>query len=520
MRTTFDSSPRWSWGMACVLIALASGPAAAQQFGVDPEVVDLVEDAPPLATDADGSVLEGLRLFMRETFGGNGRVCASCHPPTNNFTIDPAFIRRLPRRDPLFVAEFDPKLRDLERPLLMRRFGLILENLDGFDKPGVMRSVPHTLGLSQSIAKDKGSDDRPPFPLAEMTGWSGDGSPEDGSLRNFALGAVMQHFPRTTERQGCDADQFNSVSNNCDFRIPNAAELDAMEAFQLFLGRQSEVNITPDSGASDEIFFCDDFVEAGRLLFDDAPAAGNTTRSCAFCHNNGGANDSDGNGRVFATGANRHPNAPACRARGTVPGDGGFGVVPYTTEDGREMCGTRRYFEVAFRGEEKFNTPSLIEAADTPPFFHNNIVDTIEEAVEFYTTDVFGSSGSGGGRPFILNKREIEQIAAMLRVLNALQNMKNGNRFDEIAKRQSAVRPQLAIAAVEVAASETEDAIEVLTRGPVELYSGTDVVRWLRRALELEERAIRRRNLSLLTEAVALKRRAGAQMIRMGEPCS
>jgi hypothetical protein len=24
---------------------------------------------------------------------GNGRTCATCHPPTNNFSIDPEFIR-------------------------------------------------------------------------------------------------------------------------------------------------------------------------------------------------------------------------------------------------------------------------------------------------------------------------------------------------------------------------------------------------------------------------------------------
>ena len=95
---------------------------------------------------------------MNETFDGNGRTCATCHPPTNNFTIDPDFIASLPPDDPLFVAEFNPDLAELEDPQLMRQFGLILENLDGFDRPGVMRGVPHTLGLPHLDRSDPDAD--------------------------------------------------------------------------------------------------------------------------------------------------------------------------------------------------------------------------------------------------------------------------------------------------------------------------------------------------------------------------
>ena len=38
----------------------------------------------------------------------------------------------------------------------MRRFGLILENLDGFDQPGVFRGVPHTLGLLVTMRRPRG----------------------------------------------------------------------------------------------------------------------------------------------------------------------------------------------------------------------------------------------------------------------------------------------------------------------------------------------------------------------------
>ena len=54
----------------------------------------------------------GRQLFNTETFNGNGRTCATCHPATNNFTLDPAFIAKLPKSDPLFVAETNPDLAE------------------------------------------------------------------------------------------------------------------------------------------------------------------------------------------------------------------------------------------------------------------------------------------------------------------------------------------------------------------------------------------------------------------------
>ncbi len=68
--------------------------------------------------------------------------------------------------------------------------------------------------------------------MTEATGWSGDGAPGDGSLRSFAIGAVTQHFPKT----------LNRIPGK-DFRLPTEAELDALEAFQLSLGRQTEINL-------------------------------------------------------------------------------------------------------------------------------------------------------------------------------------------------------------------------------------------------------------------------------------
>jgi cytochrome c peroxidase len=491
-----------------VLAALAAavtlaGTAQAQHFAVDPTIERLVEPGNVVASDPDDRVVEGFRLFTEETFGGNGRTCASCHPVDNNFTIDPAYIRKLPRRDPLFVAERNRDLRALEVPALMRRRGLILENLDGFEQPGVMRGVPHTLGLGLSIRNTS-----PDFPLPghEALGWSGDGAPGDGTLREFAIGAVTQHFPRTLERRACSLTAFEADPDACDFRLPTEAELDALLAFQLFTGRHEEVNI--DTGDANALSFSDPFVEQGRVLFDRAPSV-KGSRSCAFCHRNAGANDRNGDNLQFATGVRKHPNAPACKRPG-MPGDGGFGPEPVVDET--ISCAHGRSVVATFRGNGFFNTPSLIEAGDTPPYFHNNAVDTIEEAVAFYTTDAFNDSLSGDGNAFVLSREQIRQIAALLRTLNVLENIRSGNAYDQLALRMVERRPAAARRFVKLAIKETTDAIQVLNRGPVALFENSNVHRLLRRARNLEKRAIRRRKPNLLRLAIAAKNRARDQM--------
>ena len=115
----------------------------------------------------------GREIFFNQTFEGNGRTCGTCHRAENNFTIDPALIATLPDDDPLFVAETNPDLmKNFENPRLMREFGLIVENLDGFGDLAntfVQRGIPHTLGLRTSIDS----------PAGPRTGWSGSGVARD-----------------------------------------------------------------------------------------------------------------------------------------------------------------------------------------------------------------------------------------------------------------------------------------------------------------------------------------------------
>jgi len=417
-------------------------------------------------------VARGRDLFLNETFGGNGRTCATCHRPDNNHTIDPAYIAKLPAGDPLFVAETNPALKRLEKPWLLRKFGLMLTNIDGFeaDKPGVLRSVPHLLGLSNSIAAEIEDE-----PLAQhAVGWSGDGAPAPGSLKMFTAGAILQHFPKTLAR----------VPGQ-DFREATDEELEAIELYMLSLGRGPGEELDLQSMA-----FTSAVVEKGKLIFNTKqnakdPVTGQIvhgTGNCNGCHMNAGANSSTtGANPTRDTGVENLPDHPARRSHPTLAYDGGFGTLPNT-------CGPEEQRGPCF-GDHRFNTPSLIEAADTGPFFHNNVVTTIEKAIEVYNQPAFNNSpgaltSGGADRTVLLDPDAINAVGAFLRSINALENLRSSNKLGTQATR---LEDEPAREMVHLVAEETRDAVQVLRGAPVELYP--EAVQLLKRALWLETKA-------------------------------
>ena len=226
-----------------------------------------------------------------------------------------------------------------------------------------MRGVPHTLGLQVSLKRDTSLGAAAP---AEMTGWSGDGAPGTGSLRDFATGAVTQHFTKTLAR----------VVGQ-DFKLPKEHQLDAMEAFQLSLGRSADFNLA-------NITFTDADANTGKDLFINGGGDPNFTGTCNFCHTNGGALSAGlGNeNRNFNTNVEDVP-LPA-RSVQNFPMDGGFGQTP-SNGDGTF-------------GNRTFNTASVVEAADTAPFFHNNLSTTLEDAVDFYSGPEFNAPRAAAAR--------------------------------------------------------------------------------------------------------------------------
>ena len=398
--------------------------------------------------------------FFNETFQGNGRTCGTCHRENENFTINAQFISTLPPNDPLFVAEFTPALsQNFENPALMRAFGLILENVDGLDDLAnkfVMRGVPHTLALQDNtLTPVGGGADGTTIPPNERTGWGGDGAPvsppgqpfilfdgntrqANGSLIDFIIGAIIQHYPKTLARK-----PFTFPGAAFDFRLPTQAELNELVAFQKSTGRKidPDLNVLQLKGT---------VPKRGQAIFTD-PNVG----KCFFCHFNAGASDFffPQQNANFNTNVEQLPDQPADLFQPPQPNppDGGFGKGPPPPG-------------VFGIGNGSFNTTVLVEAADTGPFFHNNAIDTIEGAVDFYNSAAFNNPPGFGAQigGIRLEATQVVAVGAFLRVLNTAENIRSAG---DLAKRAKLANLNEGKELIKLSISETTDGIEVLRGG-------------------------------------------------------
>ncbi|MEW6208975.1 MAG: hypothetical protein AB1631_11455 [Acidobacteriota bacterium] len=473
----------------------ALSPSAQAQIGPIPNP----------STPMELLITEGRRSFFNDTFEGNGRTCGTCHREDENLTITPDFIATLPPNDPLFVAEFVPALSaNFENPVLMRKFGLILENVDGFDdlpNKFVMRGVPHTLALlPNTLAPVAGGADGTTIPPNERTGWGGDGAPGTGTLREFILGAITQHYPKTLNRQV-----------GVDFILATNAQMDALEAFMKSTGRRSDLVLQGPGALS----LKDERAARGQAIFNNpSPGLGLPNDpnigagNCFLCHLNAGASDFffPGQNANFNTNVEQLPSQPADLVNPPQhnPPDGGFGLGPPPPG-------------VFGIGNGSFNTPVLVEAADTPPFFHNNTITTIEGAVDFYNSDAFNKAPGFGGiitgnaGLIKLAATEVEAVGAFLRVVNGLENIRSSIDLETRAK--SAVSFSQAQELLRLSIAELADALEVLQCG--RLHHDARVKLAQAAAIDAIALVTSNRTLrnALIDQAIHLKRAARADMV-------
>jgi cytochrome c peroxidase len=331
----------------------------------------------PSSLAADPLVELGEQLFTEETFGGNGRTCATCHAASESFGVTPQGIASLfaaDPLDPLFIAENDPALATLENPCLMRQGNeraLFLENVDGFASPPVFRGSPHLLNIA----------------LTGPYGQSG----EVANLRDFPTGAIEQHFTQTMARNA-----------GPDFRLPTAGELDALEAFMnsitfptdgdLDLDRMIQYAVSQGADAA--------AIERGRDLFfgDDA--------QCSRCHSGPALADADGS---LGTGTGNLAFDTGVVNLGVNNNDGCFGgpgdpTIPLPAE----------------AGGREFSTPPLLGVANTAPFFHDNSSDTLFDAVSFYVSATFLTSAAAAllPQPSIFSIADTLDIVAFLEAIS------------------------------------------------------------------------------------------------------
>ena len=538
-------------------------------------------------------VNRGRDLFFNEAFNGNGRTCATCHREDDNLALSLKTIANLPDDDPLFIVE-QPFHSDgspnalfndfrMEKPALMRKVGLILENTNGFrDADGsftsrvTMRSPNHVLSIRTTLAPPPAQFDDGTLPVdpsdlvfAERTGWSGDGTPtgfrEDffdsngrdltGSLRDFTIGAIIQHFPLTLERSGASVDEFGNPRQP-DFRFATEDELDAMEAFMLSIGRQEENDDLNTLTLTDEV------AERGKLnymgfnVFDTTPNDGRPVLSCNSCHLNGGSNTDPT--FAFAPGVTPNHDTTDIQANGgsiqshnrsfgpqverladqagdiiaqvdndpSVAGNcfnEGLAEVPLIFGDGPGApsagCDANPFdngnafgFDDALAGQRaatnRFNTPVVFEAADNPPFFHGHQINTIEGAVAFYATNRHLRNGEFLPAIVPLNGSQVANVARFIRVMGADFNAASAITLAE--KALGLQRRGNRKTNAKLALAEVDDAIELLD--PVDLHI-TDAVPLFKKARTLLKKASRSGNKHQLSRAVKALQDAQSAMV-------
>jgi hypothetical protein len=318
---------------------------------------------------------EGGRLFRKETFGGNGRTCETCHSRSTG-TLSPADVGRLlvdNPNDPLFLHDgLDDGVSGTSRiaeHATIRVVRPLPPNIRIAEDPSatsvvLLRGIPTTLNtpaLDPALMYDLRAR----------------------NLSDQALGAIHDHTQNTvepTEAQLALIAEFQRT----DKRFFSSDELEDF-------ARGGPALVLPPGKTASE--------QRGRLMFVEAEfTPGSTKGICAMCHAGPMLNQTS----PFNTGA-----PPGARIANigvsernllnlpvyTFLIDNGAGVVrAITTPDlGIPLTNPRPpgvpppsvRHPAFFAGF--FKIPSLWGVKKTAPYFHDNSAKTLEEVAAFYT---------------------------------------------------------------------------------------------------------------------------------------
>jgi hypothetical protein len=333
-------------------------------------------------------------LFEQETFGGNGRTCATCHGSVTG-TISPQDVRRRFRHnphDPLFLAdgsddgEGNGTSRIQQDATILVRIELP-ENVSLANDPTarsvvVRRGVPSTLNTP-------------------------------------ALDPVLMHDGRqpslVAQAQGAIADHARGL------RTPSRKELELIAAFEQTprffssfpLLRFAYAGVEPRLPAGRT-----DAEKRGRRFFVDAPPTGDfKTGLCAGCHSGPMLNETTEfipappfkrGGRFQSVGVSEFNAAgnPVLDFVFTNP-DGSTTLIS-SPDPGRALItGNAQDFESA----NAFKIPSLWGAARTAPYFHDNSAKTLDDVARHYA-DFFGAIS-----PIVLTPQDQKDMVAYMKLL-------------------------------------------------------------------------------------------------------
>ena len=354
------------------------------------------QESAVLATNAND---EGRRLFRRETFGGNGRTCETCHSPSTG-TLSPEDIGLMSPSDPLFLHDgLDDGVSGTSRitqHATIRVVRPLPPNVRIAGDPSatsvvLLRGIPSTLNtpaLDPALMYD----------LRART------------LSDQALGAVHDHTQNSVEPT---QEQLALIA---DFQRTDKRFFSS-DVLQDFASGGPAPVLPPGKTASEQ---------RGRLMFvETAVIPGSTKGICAQCHAGPMLNQTS----PFNTGA-----PPGARIANigvsernllnlpvyTFLIDDGFGDVRAVTMSdlGIPLTNPRPpgvpppfvRHPAFFAGF--FKIPSLWGVKKTAPYFHDNSAKTLEEVAAFYT-NLFANTPD----PVQLTAQDEADMVAYLKLL-------------------------------------------------------------------------------------------------------
>ncbi len=347
----------------------------------------------------------GRRLFERETFGGNGRTCLTCHSKETG-TVSP--------EDALERFDEDP-----DDPLFLH------DGSDDGEGNGVSRILTDATILIE-------------LPLPPNVSLAADPSARTVTLRRGipstlntpALDPVLMLDGRAPDLQAQAAD---AIAGHAQATIePTPQELDAIAEFQqtrrFFSSRALEKFARggaapglPRGRTASE--------KRGRRFFEDLPpGADGKDGLCAACHSGPMLNETNEflpvpvpPGTRFQTVLVSELNALGNPVQDFIFTNPDGTTTTITSPDPGRALITGSADNAGFDNVNAFKIPSLRGVAKTAPYFHDNSANTLEALLEHYTlffNIVTDPDGPGPLPPAIqLTAQERADMVAFLKLL-------------------------------------------------------------------------------------------------------
>jgi cytochrome c peroxidase len=365
---------------------------AADAVLADPNLPALIAPRKPQFAFLD--FIKGRRLFERETFGGNGRTCLTCHSretgtvspqdAQHRFAANPA--------DPLFLGDgSDDGLghgatRMQKDATVLVRIALP-ENVSLAHDPAarsvvLRRGVPSTLN-TPALDEVLMLDGRQPDLLAQ------------------ARGAIADHAQARREPRP------DELAHIAAFQQTPAFFSSATTMKYAYLGVKPEL----PAGRSEA-------EQRGRRFFVDAPPQGDfKTGLCAGCHSGPMLNETNEfipappfrrGGRFQSVGVSEFNAAGNPVLDYVFRNADGSTTMLSSADPGRALItGNAQDFESV----NAFKIPSLWGAARTAPYFHDNSAKTLEDVARHYA--LFFSVVS----PIVLTAQDQADMVAYMKLL-------------------------------------------------------------------------------------------------------